>query len=165
MTLEQIKDDIVRRSKSSARVEFGSLRKSIRGYVIGKRDPRIEFHELAYGGSKGQGREVGYRDKYRGRAVRTSYGMNSLLEENVRELVKTNPDVKWKLIREDPRSGKQWVIEYNGNGKQPEGTGNLVDKTLKASDSTQADKAYNERTNSGNVNDYLNSLRRRNGTR
>lgn len=131
MTLEQIKDEVVRKSKSTARVEFGSLRKSIRGYVIGKKDPVIEFRELAYGGSKGKGQDVGYRDKYRGRNPRPSYGMNSLLEENARDLIKTNPEVKWRVIREDPRSGKQWVIEYKGNGKQPDATGNLVDKTPK----------------------------------
>ncbi len=116
--LTRIKDRIVDSSKSTSRLEFGSLRKSIRGYVFPQKG--IEFHELSYGGSRGKGRPVGYKGKYRGDAVRTSYGMNSLLEENVRKLVNTNPEIKWKIIREDPRSGKQWVISYDGNGRQPD---------------------------------------------
>lgn len=116
--LTRIKDRIVDISKATSRFEFGSLRKSIRGYVFPQKG--IEFHELAYGGSKGKGRPVGYKGKYRGSEVRPSYGMNSLLEENVRKLVNTNPEIKWKIIREDPRSGKQWVITYDGNGRQPD---------------------------------------------
>ena len=116
--LTRIKDRIVDISKATSRLEFGSLRKSIRGYVFPLKG--IEFHELSYGGSRGKGRPVGYKGKYRGTAVRTRYGMNSLLEENVRKLVNTNPEIKWKIIREDPRSGKQWVISYDGNGKQPD---------------------------------------------
>lgn len=122
---------IVDQSKSTARMEFGSLRKSIRAYNLSKTAPYFEAHELAYGGARGKGRPIGYKGKYRGTAVRTSYGMNSLLEENVRKLVNTNPEIKWKIIREDPRSGKQWIIEYKGNGKQPDGKGDLVDKTPK----------------------------------
>ncbi len=126
--LTRIKDRIVDVSKTTSRLEFGSLRKSIRGYVFPQKG--IEFHELSYGGSRGKGRPVGYKGKYRGSAVRTNYGMNSLLEENVRKLIITNPDIKWKIIREDPRSGKQWVITYNGNGTQPEdGSGNARDLT------------------------------------
>jgi len=161
--LTSIKDRIVDISKATSRFEFGSLRKSIRGYVFPQKG--IEFHELAYGGSKGKGRPIGYKGKYRGSEVRPSYGMNSLLEENVRKLVSTRPDIRWKIIREDPRSGKQWVITYDGNGRQPEGKGNLLDKTPKPT--TQPENtAYRDRANKGAADKYLEELRnRRNGKR
>lgn len=163
--LTRIKDRIVDASKATSRLEFGSLRKSIRGYVFPQKG--IEFREFSYGGAKGKGRPVGYKGKYRGTAVRPSYGMNSLLEENVRKLVNTNPEIKWKIIREDPRSGKQWVISYDGNGKQPNGKGTLVDKTPKpASSDEAASTAYRDRVKKGAADKYLEELRkRRNGNR
>jgi hypothetical protein len=163
--LTRIKDRIVDMSKATSRLEFGSLRKSIRGYVFPVAG--LAFHELSYGGARGKGRPVGYKGKYRGSAVRENYGMNSLLEENVRKLVNTNPDIKWKIIREDPRSGKQWVISYDGNGKQPKGKGNLVDKTPKPVKSDEASNtAYRDRVKKGAADRYLEELRnRRNGNR
>jgi hypothetical protein len=85
----------------------------------------------------------------------------------VRKLVNTNPDIKWKIIREDPRSGKQWVISYDGNGKQPKGKGNLVDKTPKPVKSDEASNtAYRDRVKKGAADRYLEELRnRRNGNR
>lgn len=161
--LTRIKDRIVDISKATSRFEFGSLRKSIRGYAFPIKG--LEFHELAYGGSKGKGRPIGYKGKYRGSEVRPSYGMNSLLEENVRKLVSTNPDIKWKIIREDPRSGKSWTITYNGDGKQPDGKGTLKDNTPKPTTSPE-NTAYKDRVKKGAADKYLEELRnRRNGKR
>jgi len=85
--------DVVSEAKSSAKVETGFLKRSIRGALIG-RDKSVEFRQVFYG----------------------AYNENSQLVQIAEKIMPS--DLKWKVIYVDEEGNEEEVIGRSRTGRK-----------------------------------------------